>query len=191
MSTRVYEGPGKSEDIERGAPGPWAVSDPWCGKQGRRHWRRSACEGRPWREGWNRGIPYLIVLQKCAFYKLKARPSSKKITTCFIKSLALLWWSATEPTISPRYVFGGHQLCNELPMEECSDLSHWVWRGEPKPIVHIIGKSLCWEVVSDLSWREEMGGQHLEVLLRGLELGLDYMNFKLFVLIFLLIKKNF
>ena len=103
MSTRVYEGPGKSEDIERGAPGRWAVSDPWCGKQGRRHWRRSACEGRPWREGWNRGIPYLIALQKCAFYKLKARPSNKKITTCFIKSLALLWWSATEPTISPRY----------------------------------------------------------------------------------------
>lgn len=47
-----------------------------------------------------------IVLHRCcAFYKLKARPStSKKIRNRFIAILALSRWSGPQPTIPPRYV---------------------------------------------------------------------------------------
>lgn len=53
------------------------------------------------------------------FYKLKAGSStSEMIKTRFIKTVALLLWFGTEPTISLSYVYSGDQLPKELRMEE-------------------------------------------------------------------------
>lgn len=56
------------------------------------------------------GIPYVvlyfIVPHRRVFNKLKAKPkpsTSKKMTTRFTVIVTLLWWSGTEPAISPRY----------------------------------------------------------------------------------------
>ena len=56
----------------------------------------------------NESISCFIALcltehHRCIFYKLKARPStSKKIITCFIVILTILWWSGTKPAISSK-----------------------------------------------------------------------------------------
>lgn len=48
-------------------------------------------------------VSFYWALQMLHFLQLNTKPStSKKITTCFIVVLILLWWSGTEPAIPQR-----------------------------------------------------------------------------------------
>ena len=80
---------------------------------------------------------YFIALHRCCvFYKLKARLFTRKeSTTCFIPTRTLLWWSAAECAVSPRYACIGKDGDKLQPL--CTV-------GRNEEMVQLLWKTLRW-----------------------------------------------